>query len=161
MRYSSALTILILSLSLLLIASCRNREHNQEEAQIINDSIPPLGFWEEDYHIAEGKVKNGDTFSGLMGRLGMETSRAIALANACDSCFDVRKLRAGNSIKAYSDTVSGRLEYAVYSVDKTHQVIFSCGDSLGVWTYTKPIETHRKYTDVTISSSLWSSRTKR
>ena len=155
MRYSTALTILILSLSLLLIASCRNREHNQEEAQIINDSIPPLGFWEEDYHIAEGTVKNGDTFSGLMGRLGMETSRAIALANACDSCFDVRKLRAGNSIKAYSDTVSGRLEYAVYSVDKTHQVIFSCGDSLGVWTYTKPIETHRKYTDVTISSSLW------
>ena len=154
MRYSSALTILILSLSLLLIASCRNREHNQEEAQIINDSIPPLGFWEEDYHIAEGKVKNGDTFSGLMGRLGMETSRAIALANACDSCFDVRKLRAGNSIKAYSDTVSGRLEYAVYSVDKTHQVIFSCGDSLGVWTYTKPIEPHSKYADVTISSSL-------
>lgn len=129
----------------------RGKEDLQEAA----DSIPPLGFWTEDFSCTEGTVKSGETFSGIMNRLGMSQTDAYQLALLCDSTFDVRKMRAGNSYQAYTDSLTGELKYIVYSMDRTRQAIFGCSDSLYVSIYQKPVETVRKYADVSISSSLW------
>lgn len=156
-RHASTIAFAAATSLLIILGSCSgHRAVSHDEAGTgIMDSIPPLGFWTEDYACKEGTVNSGETFSGLMNRLGMSPSDAYLLANQCDSVFDVRKLRAGNSYSAYSDTVTNRLEYVVYSMSKTTRAIFKCADSLSVSIYEKPIDKVRKYSDVSISSSLW------
>ncbi|MBR1637516.1 MAG: peptidoglycan DD-metalloendopeptidase family protein [Bacteroidales bacterium] len=124
---------------------------------IQNDSLPPLGFWEDSLDRVEGTVRSGETFSGLMVRLGMDDAAAYALAASLDTVFDVRKMRAGNHWHAYYslDTISHRLEYVVYENDRVTRTVFRCADSLAAWRVVKPVEHELKYADVTIRTSLW------
>ncbi|MBQ1647330.1 MAG: hypothetical protein II047_02485, partial [Bacteroidales bacterium] len=75
--------------------------------------VPPIGFFTEDFNCEESAVHNGETFSGLMNRLGMSMDEAYAMAQLCDSTFDVTKMRAGNAVRSYSDTLSNKLAYVV------------------------------------------------
>lgn len=143
-----------------LTVSCGGRHDEQQETEEVVDPIPPLGFRAEDYRSVAGTVRSGETFSGMMTRLGLAQDRAYALAQACDSVFDVRKLRAGNSYTAYSDTLDGSLSYLVYDMDRVRQAVFRCDGQPEVWIYSKPVELVRNYADVTISSSLWNDMTR-
>lgn len=145
----------VLTVFALMINSCGGHRSATVEVEEVSDSIPPLGFWTEDFACSESTVKSGETFSGIMTRLGMSQADAYRLAMLCDSVFDVRKMRAGNSLMAYTDSTANTLEYIVYSMDRTRQAIFKCKDSLGVSIYEKPVSVARKYADVSISSSLW------
>lgn len=155
--------LLIFSLILVALTGCHRggRSSGIDEEGPVNDSIPALGFWIEDYRMEETEVKSGETFSGLMGRLGLGSQMAYSLAQACDSVFDVRRMRAGNHIEAYysPDSLSRDLKYVIYDNDRVRRTIFNV-DSLSVWTYDRPVNTVRKYADVTISSSLWNDMTK-
>lgn len=152
-------TLLLVGIVIAFIAmtfsSCNIGSGRKLEDEIVIDSIPPLGFWTEDFHCAEGTVHSGETFSGLLGRLGMSSDEAYQLTLLCDSVFDVRKLRAGNDYQAYTDSVTNELKYLVYTLDRTRQIIFGCSDSLSVSVYQKPVNLVRKYADVRIASSLW------
>jgi murein DD-endopeptidase MepM/ murein hydrolase activator NlpD len=138
--------------------SCGPRVGRQDDHSLIqNDSLPPLGFWEYSLHRVEGTVRSGETFSGLMVRLGMDDAAAYALAASLDTVFDVRKMRAGNHWHAYYslDTIFHRLEYVVYENDRVTRTVFRCADSLAAWRVVKPVEHQLKYADVTIRTSLW------
>lgn len=145
-------TAAILSAALAIL-SCGN--HNTVEEELRTPS--PEGFYTEDYIKVQDAVNPGETFSGLMGRLGMNSADAYTLVGLCDSIFNVRKLRAGNQIDAYysGDSLSTRLEYAVYRQSKVRSVVFQTGDSLAVWTYDRPVTREHRKTDVTIRTSLW------
>lgn len=158
----SSLVAGIFLLSCFLLVSCREGRPAGEEAEPeeVVEELPPLGFWPEDYLSVEDQVRTGDTFSGMMTRLGLSQTEAYALAQVCDTVFDVRKLRAGNTYRAYSDSVNGALRYVVYDNNRVRQTVFKCSDSLAVWVYEKPVESVRNYADVTISSSLWNDMTK-
>ncbi len=140
--------------------SCRRASNANETIEPVNDSIPPFGFWEEDFRRVDDKVRSGDTFSGLMNRLGMSSEDAYKLSQICDSTFDVRKLRAGNPYKAYYDSLSNDLKYVVYENNRIRRTIFHCADSLAVYTYDFPVQHVTKYADVSISSSLWNDMSK-
>ena len=141
-------------LSVFLFASGCARKQVSEDAGPQKDSIPPIGFVEDNYRIVEDKVKDGEIFTALMSRLGMDHQDALALAGECGTAFDVCKMRAGNTVKAYY--AEGEVpEYVVYEQDKINRVVFKTADSLAVWLYSKPVEVNREYADVTINSSLW------
>ena len=151
---------LTLFLAVLMVAavSCRRGEAAvQEEAEA---PLPPIGFRADDYACEESTVQGGETFTGLMNRLGLGVDEAYSLAAVCDSVFDVTKLRAGNAIRTYSDSLSHDLSYIVYDMDRIRQAVFRCGDSLAVWIYEKPVKLNRRYADVSISSSLWADMAK-
>lgn len=95
-----------------------------------------------------------------MNRLGMSMDEAYAMAQLCDSTFDVTKMRAGNAVRSYSDTLSNKLAYVVYDMDRIRQAVFQCRDSMAIWIYEKPVVKHRRYADVSISSSLWADMAK-
>lgn len=150
----------LIALAAILLSACGARTDKEAEGQqtaVEEEVLPPLGFRTEDFTSEEGAVRSGETFSGLMGRLGMGAKAAYDLATVCDTVFDVRKLRAGNSYTAYysGDSLDRRLEYTVYHNDRIRSTIFKCADSLAVWTYDKPVEHRDSYVDVTIKSSLW------
>ncbi len=149
----------ILFISIILtISGCSDRGRRAgNEAGTQNDTIYPLGFLTDTLIVEEGKVSSGATFSSLMVKLGMSSEDAYRLFMACDSTFDVRKLRAGNNYKAYysADSLGRALHYLVYDDDRIRQTVFKCFDSLAVWKYAKPVDYVRKTADVTITSSLW------
>ncbi len=113
----------------------------------------PLGFCPDSLEMVEGKVKNGQFFSTLLHSLGMSQQEAYNLTEACDSVFDVRSLRVGNSYQAYYD--SSVLEYLVYERDRASNIVFDCCPPYGAWVYEKPVTVESRYADVTINTSLW------
>lgn len=112
----------------------------------------PLGFCPDSLSVVEGKVKNGQFFSTLLGSLGMSAQDAYNLTQACDSVFDVRTLRVGQPYRAYYDS---SLRYLVYDRDKASSIVFSCRPPYEAWVYEKPVTVESRYADVTIENSLW------
>lgn len=155
-RLLTPLLALALLVALTGLPSCRRSAGQAAEPQ--NDSIPPLGFRTDSFDVAEGKIVSGETFSRLLTGLGAPTLTANRLAIACDSVFDVRRMRAGNHYQAYYriDTAAPLqdLKYLVYQESRISSVVFDL-DSVRAWRFTKPVETVGKCADVTISSSLW------
>ena len=129
----------------------------------VKDTLPPMGFWPDSLDLSEDAVRNGETFTGLMCRLGLSMNDAMKMAAACDTIFDVRKMRAGNKVQAYyqfdtsgtGSAVGPMLKYVVYERNKIDRVVFRTTDPFEVWECSKPVESTREYTDVTIKSSLW------
>ena len=131
-----------------------------EDVHVEDTLDTTLGFCPDSLRMTEGKVKSGQFFSNLLGGLGMSQQEAYNLTVACDSVFDVKTLRVGNSYRAYyddADTLSdgGRLRYLVYERDRSSSIVFSCEPPYEAWVYEKPITIERRYADVTINSSLW------
>ncbi len=145
----------ILILCALAMCSCKGKPNSKQEAE--DEIVWPLGFRTDTLFVRESKVAQGEVFSKLFTRLGMKGADAQKLVYACDSIFDVRKLRAGNKVDAYycGDTLSPILRYVVYERDRINSTVFKCYDSLAVWNIAKQVDTVRRYTDVTIASSLW------
>ena len=124
-----------------------------------SEDVPeyPLGFCTDSLESVSGKVKSGQFFSNLLGSLGMSQKEAYDLTMACDSVFDVRTLRVGNSYDAYySSGPEGRvLEYLVYERDRASDLVFRCTAPYEVRIYERPVTVESRYADVTINSSLW------
>lgn len=142
----------------LLLASCRDK--NTQIETIPAEEPPVLGFFTEDFMHEEHTVKNGDNFTGILTKLGMSASDAFAMAEVCDTVFDVRKVRAGAKLDAYylhgaDSTSHGSLRYLVYNRDLVHCTVFQCSDSLALWNVEKPVDITSKSADITINSSLW------
>ena len=154
-------SIVLLTLGL-CIAGCGGRQQKAaEEEAAVKDTIPPLGFFTEDYFEKRGEVRSGETFSGLLTRLGLSGKTAFDVAQMCpDSIFDVRKMRAGNTYRAYyADSLAAEPAYMVYENNLVDRTVFQFGDSLDIRKVSRPVETVRKYADVVISSSLWNDMT--
>lgn len=139
-------------LSVLLVSCGRKQKQDTEEEQVW-----PLGFRTDTLFVRESKVESGEVFYKLFTRLGLPGSEVANLTKACGEEFDVRKLRAGNKVNAWyaGDSLAPLLRYVVYERDRINSTVFQCYDSLAVWNVAKQVDTVRKYTDVTIKSSLW------
>jgi len=137
------------------LASCSPRIGENEAAVEEAMAAPEyeLGFCPDSLDVSEGKVKSGQFFSTLLGSLGMSQKEAYDLTMACDSVFDVKTLRVGNTYRAYYSLDT--LKYLVYDRDRASSIVFSCLPPYEAWIYEKPVSVESRYADVTISSSLW------
>lgn len=154
-------SILFFCVSAVVFMACASCKEEKEavQPQVVEEYAPiemsnPMGFSSDSLRVVEGSVRSGQFFSTLMNSLGMSASEAYALAEACDTTFDVRSLRVGNTYKAYYSE-GGTLKYMVYDRDRMHCVVFDCQEPYDVWVYEKPVTFVDRYADVTISSSLW------
>ena len=148
----------ILAALLLALPSClRHSGDGGDITDVQKDTVLPLGFLTDAYQVDSSKVHEGETFTGMMNRLGLGARDAYTLVQRCDSIFDVRRMRAGNGVEAYysADTSGRRLEYVVYHNDRIRSTVFQCRDSLCGWISERPVELVRKFADITIKSSLW------
>ena len=165
-RKNLYILFVFLAFALVLASSGCKRKVQENETEIVEgvkDTLPPMGFWPDSLDLAEEVVRNGESFTVLMNRLGLSMNDAIKVAQACDTVFDVRKMRAGNKVQAYyqfdttgtGSTDGPALKYVVYERNKIDRVIFRTSEPFKVWSWTKPVESTREYADVTIKSSLW------
>ena len=147
-----------LALCLSLAVSCWRGKAPSDEPEP-EPELPRLGFFADSLLVEEWTVQPGETFTGLFTRLGMDSDESFRLAKACDSVFDVRRLRAGNGLEVYFDSLGHDVKYVVYNNDRIHQTVFKCFDSLEVWTSDKEVTYEKKFADVQIKSSLWNDMT--
>ena len=165
-RKNLFILFVFLAFALVLASSGCKRKVQDNETEIVEevkDTLPPMGFWPDSLDLAEEVVRNGESFTVLMNRLGLSMNDAMKVAQACDTVFDVRKMRAGNKVQAYyqfdttgtGSTDGPALKYVVYERNKIDRVIFRTSEPFKVWSWTKPVESTREYADVTIKSSLW------
>ena len=107
----------------------------------------------------EGKVKNGQFFSTLLEKLGLNARESYDLTQATDSVFDPRNLRVGNTYAAYYSVTPGEaeesLQYLVYDRYRGSQIVLRCQPPYEAWVYDKPVSIEQRYADVTIQNSLW------
>jgi len=145
---------ILTAVSIACLLSCGGETENEE---IEIEQIPPIGFFDTQYVSDTLTVKRGETFSGLMNRLGLGAKETYDMVQLCDTVFDVRKFRADNKVIAYYDRTDSTniLSYVVYQQSRIRSTVFQCTDSLAIWNYDKPVEHQRRYADVTITSSLW------
>ena len=165
-RKNLYILFVLLAFVLVLASSGCKRKVQDNEAKIIEeekDTLPPMGFWPDSLDLAEEVVRNGETFTGLMNRLGLSMNDAMKVAQACDTVFDVRRMRAGSKVQAYyqfdttgtGSTDGPALKYVVYESGKVDRVIFRTSDPFKVWRWSRPVDVTREFADVTIRSSLW------
>ena len=155
-RFPGVLLPVLIMLSMVGMSSCKRSSGHDGCVAEAADTVTveyPLGFCPDSLSVVEGKVKNGQFFSTLLGSLGMSAQDAYNLTQACDSVFDVRTLRVGQPYKAYSSDRG--LEYLVYEKDRVSNLIFSCRPPYGVRESRKPVSVQSRYADVTINTSLW------
>ncbi len=142
------------------LPGCRDRRNASQAdgAECVADTLDTVPgqaqvFDPDLYDLKEGKVRRGEFFADLLMKLGMGTQDAYNLSASCDTAFDVRTLKVGNSYQAYyaADT----LEYLVYEKDRLNSVIFRCREPYSVYNTQKPVSVEKKYADVTIEHSLW------
>ncbi len=141
------------------VVGCSCSHNSAEEAAEEEEVIPNrLGFDPDTLYMESGKIRNGDYFTSWITKLGMGATDAYNLAMACDSVFNVRKIRSGNPWQAYysfdADSVK-TLEYVVYERDSETDVVFRCRGNLAAAISEKPVETLVRYAEVEITSSLW------
>lgn len=161
MRYR----ILLLCCLLWALVACSRKSGTATQVDVsvdIQDSIPAEGFRKEEFREELGNIHSGENFMGWMKRLGMSHEDAWSLSSLCsaDTVFDVRKMRAGNVYRAYYtlDSLS-QLSYVIYENNIVDRTVFKCADSLSIRKISRPVDLVRKYSDVSISSSLWSDMT--
>ena len=87
------------------------------ETAAAKDTVYPLGFCTDSFRVVQGSIATGDNFTSWLTALGLTREQTLEMAQRCDSVFDVRKLRAGNSWSAYYAD-SARLSYVVYDNSK-------------------------------------------
>ena len=148
---------LLCALALAAICSCGRKGENQTTEEAAVEELPAIGFYFGRYECDSTSIKSGDTFSTLMTRLGLGGTDTYRLTTLCDSVIDLRKIKAGNAVRAYYESTDSTrtLRYVVYDQSKVRSTVFQCSDSLAVWNYDKPVEHQRRLADVTIRSSLW------
>ena len=171
MKKNTFISALLSATTLFFAISCGESGQNDSDAAgtavetLSDEELYPMGFNPDTLMVTEGNVKNGQFFSTLLNSLGLGASETYALTQSCKSVFDVRTLRVGYGYKAYytieepttegGETQRGDLRYLVYDRDRMSSVIFDCQAPYEAWIYEKPVTYVDRYTDVTISSSLW------
>lgn len=159
-----SVTVLCTVAVLSFLSSCtegregRNDSAREDAAMVSEVPAEPseasiLRFDPEKYEKKEGRIGRGEFFSGLLMKLGVSAQDAYSLSRVCDSIFDVRKIRVGNTYKAYFE--SDTLNYLVYDIDKVKSIVFQCRRPFGVRITSRPVSVEKRYADVTIRHSLW------
>lgn len=148
----------IFLLSLFFTVSCACDTTKDSEADLENKEqiVTEFGIPISEFDIQEGSVGSGQFFSTLMTDLGATATDAYALTEACEGVFDLKKLKVGNSFRAfYTREENPRLAYLVYKESRTSYVVFGLHDSIFVKNYTEQTETRTRVAEVVIENSLW------
>ena len=82
------------------------------------------GIDAEQYRVRTGTVRRADTFVDVVQRYGLDYSSAVEVAEAAQSVFDVRDIRADHAYRVYVNPWLGEAQYLLYRVRAAEYVRF-------------------------------------
>jgi murein DD-endopeptidase MepM/ murein hydrolase activator NlpD len=160
------LITLIIILSLLLIATLtfiiidHQRNHRQD---IVEPDEEPEWIPVERYGIVvdtlemyENTIKNGETLSVILERIGIGSNAANQIYNNCKEVMDTRKIRTGQPyvILKTADSLSTPL-YLIYENSKIQYTVFELFEPYKVYQEENEVTYVHDTISSVITSSLW------
>lgn len=155
-----------LSLAITIIYNSRFTEIVEDKLVLeeVVEEVPVINYLyqipADSFRIETGKVKNNQTFSGLLSNLGITNETINNSLNLSSEFFDARKFISGNTYAVFypSDSID-TVAYFIYEKDPVEYVVFQFLDSIAVWPGIKDIDTIRQSFTGNIETSLWNSFT--
>lgn len=156
------ISVLIILSAVFLI----NSRHNSFIADFItSDNTSPtdrevllneFGIDENSYSSIRDEIKQGETFSGILQRIGINDLNSSEIAKAADGIFDIRKITAGRSITSFVSVDSlTKVDYLVYEPNNLEYVIFDFSNGIKVSKHERQVTIHTKRVAGSIQNSLY------
>lgn len=114
------------------------------------------GIDENAYTSTREEIKQGETFSGILQRVGVTSVTSAQVAKAAEGIFDIRKIVAGRTLTSYTaiDSLS-TVDYLVYEPNALEYIIFNFSDGVSVTKYDRQVTIHTKRVAGSIQGSLY------
>lgn len=158
MKYTTGIYAFLFALIALSSVSCSEKggkDAVEEEVSIHAAPVLQYGIPVDSLEARPDKVRKGDYFAKIMGRLGFDNNEAYNISRACDGVYDLRKIKVGNSYVAYYEKEASKPSYWRYDADSRNYLVISTKDSLAVNVVPKELEVKTRYAEVSIENSLW------
>ena len=146
-------------LGLSVLSGCRSED---EASKPRAAPAVPVRYGVELRHLkaADTTVPNGATFATLLGHWGFSAALTQKVVDASKGVFDLRKLRAGDSLTVIRDSVGGQVRHLVLRPDPYSYVRFELDSVPKVTRVTLKVDTVRRTVDGAITTSLWEDMTR-
>lgn len=122
------------------------------EAAVTYDEF---GIEADRYQTVDRTIRRHETFAEILTAHNVPYPTVVRLANLARPVFDVRRLRAGQSLRIYQDDSLQTARYLVYERDPIHYVVFDLHDSLHVAEGQRPVTVEERRVSGVINSSLY------
>jgi len=141
-------------------ASCTLKQENQSADNGKPEETNHLyayGICVDSLAVAQHKIEKGDHLSSILTDLGFTGTEAEQISRSVSPYYPPSKLQIGNAyatISAQDSTAA--IQYLVFERSKTDfAVVDLSSDTLNVYESSKPVTLQRKYSEGTITSSMW------
>ncbi len=101
------------------------------------------------------KVKQGESLASIMSEWGIPQEKIHLASEKASSFMDLRKIRRGNPLYAYTDSTSGTTSFIVYQPSIENYLVFDLRDSVLVHESSFPVSKMLRTASGTIESSLY------
>ena len=157
--------IIVIFSFFIFLTSCvsedKKPEENKNTQPLAQKQIAPLkkyGIEIEPYRLVQKTIKPNQTIGDIFGEYNIAYN-IVLKASSLDSIFDIRKIKAGNTIsflflKNDTNTLQ-QPQYIIYEKDLKSYVVFDLRDSLNMHLGEKESQIQIRKVSGEINSSLW------
>ncbi len=141
----------------IVLYSCSSevRESSAPASEIQNHN-DEYGIDTTAYLITSSKVKKNETLADILLKFDVPYSRIAEIANVSKPEFNVRKIKSGNTYRAYlSPDSSKNLIFFIYDKDKINYVKYFLNDTIVVSNESKKVDKKINHASGIIYSSLY------
>ena len=101
------------------------------------------------------KVKRGESLGSIMSKWGISQEKIHLASEKAASFIDLQKIRRGNPLYAYTDSIRGTTSFIVYQPSVDRFLVFDLRDSVLVHEGAFPVSKVSRTASGTIESSLY------
>lgn len=154
MRYYSLFTALLLAL--VVLVSC-NKENNEQMTDTpVKEKVIKYGLPIEDFIVVSDTLRQNETLTDMLMRLGFSVSDVYKMTQCPDSVFNARKLRPGEVCSLLCDRDSlVTPRYLVYEENIRDYVVFDLMNDFSATRKCNPSEWIEGEVAGVVNSSLW------
>ncbi len=154
MKYYSLFTALLLAL--VVLVSC-NKENNEQMTDVpVKEKVIKYGLPIEDFIVVCDTLRQNETLTDMLMRLGFSVSDVYKLTQCPDSVFNARKLRPGEVCSLLCDRDSlVTPRYLVYEENIRDYVVFDLMNNFSATRKCNPSEWIEGEVAGVVNSSLW------
>ena len=153
--------ICLCALTVCVSIACAAKEalaaHHGLQTEVKTTDSSPYQIDIDGLVLHKGKVRPGDTLSGLWNRHHVPSScMSEAMKQVCRE-FDPRKMRPGDRFAVYREPNNGPLRFFIYEINPVDYLVVDFSEEVNIYRGQRPTDKRTYAVRGTITGSLWDS----